>query len=413
MRNRAFAVALLGLVVVAGVATGMVLAGTDAAASTHERNVSVPVAPFDFHSSERLAIDPDASRSIGQMSVDPIVATSIEFTRLASEYEANRAQQRIAAGDTGSEQVEAASEELDRLQAELDELYATEAAAQEAVSAGEMDARTFAYRATQMHTTAAAIETRANGLWTGLGTIRAADNQSEVNVMRGQLRQLDMDAETFRGAASGSVAARIAGDPSVPGYVRVASNEDGYEFATVTDDTYERQAFIAQNRDRETAERFDSSEEALAVSSELYPWIWEESIGAESDMSGELFWNSVQHPHGVTVTYFDGSTKLPFRESLALNLVNVPTVEAASESVAGAEISVDRTYVGGPATVSVVEVETGSGVDEATVVIDDTVSIETGSDGQATFIAPGPEFDVNVRTDNADTNLSVTVPIER
>lgn len=370
-----------------------------------------PVAPAGDNTSERLPVANETARTAGvALSPDPAAATSMRFDRTRATFAAYELQEEVRSTTDSDDQLNMTAAAIDDLAAERDELYEAERTAYEAFAAGDIDGTTFAMRLARVQSRAAALDAKADELRVAIGAIDATDRRADVNVRRGRLRRVHMDVQSFRGPVGDHLLDAIAGAGTGGERVRVASTSDGYEAAAVTGSTYVREAYAAPNRARDGDAVFRDSEAALARTSTLYPRTFADAIGQEIDMSGGLFWSSVEHLQGTTVMYLDATTNMSFREAHELNLGTLEYRPVTSATADGLTVTVERTYPGGPARVRVTDASTGAPIQDVAVAVDGQPVGTTGAGGIARTVAPTAASNVTVTA--ADTIVELDVPVD-
>ena len=373
-------------------------------------NQSAPVAPPDFNSTERLLL-PGTDPKTGETTpeIDPTMATASEFRELELTWEAELLEKSVDAEADSEGKVQVLEEDLDRLEAELERMNQEEAAAFQAFHAGEISAGELAARVAELENRGALMYERLEGVREATRGITSPVVESNVTSLQANVGWWQLEAESFQGPIRGSVwdaitAERSTGDPIV-----VQATADGYSLQSVDDVMYTRELYHGPNHDRAGGGFLstDDGGERMAV---LYPWTYAESFEQEPRARGDIFRERLTHPHGTTTTYLSGPTELPYREIHDIDLAAIPTVTAASETLDEYEISVERTYAGGPAMIAVTD-NAGEPAGNATVTVDEQTPVELPDDGILWVVTTDDRVFIEVGIDDESTSIEIELPV--
>lgn len=414
MRPPRGVVLAIALVVAMLLAVGLAAGATDADdqrefIEVDGENVSTPLAPPDHESTERLTLaDEETVLAESAVKVDPTVATGISFAQLEAEYNKISLEAAMDDADGSMEEVAVVSEELERLEAEIGDEIALQEETYAAMAAGEIDEDEFLREVTMIYLRSTVIDAELDALSDALRDVIAPVTRDDAQRLRGEVSQAQLEVKTLQGPVTERGAGVMTGADSSITPISIEVGEHGYVLATVDDGVYVREAVATENRERGSGAGFTDIEQARALTAELYPWTVAESQESEDVPRGEIFSSTIDHPHGTTTIYLDRDTERPFRDGHVLNLFSIPTVEAYAESSGGVQITVERTYVGGPAHVQVVDTTAGEPIDDVTIHVADRAGGTSNQAGGYWFIAPESTFEIELELED-DT---VTIPIE-
>ncbi len=405
----ALAGALLALLVIAALLLAGPAFGT-VAAEELGMNQSVPHAPPDFGSTERLILPDDDQRTAeATLSVDPGLTTSNEFQHLAYAWQSERFQSELAAEGTSEGKVAILEETVDDLQQKIIAMNEAEKAAYRSFARGDISAAELLARLAMIEQQGALLDERLQGVRAASRGITSPVVADNVTSLQANVGWLQLEAETFSGPIRNDAWAVVTGNERDPAPVSVTASPNGYILATTDGVMYTREIYHAGNHDR-AGGGFLSTEAGGERVVELYPWTAEEAFEQDPRVRGDIFREVLTHPHGTTTTIFSGATELPYREIHEIDLAAVPTVTAVTEEGDGIVVTLERTYAGGPAQVLVTTAD-GDPIPEATVVVDGQRERVTDGDGSVWFTTSGTELSVVVTTDNGEVTVDASLPV--
>lgn len=412
-RRRALVVAtLVCCAMIVGVTGAAIAIGDDQAGfvTGPSENGPLPIPPNDFDSSERLVLsDPDPTPAQADISMDPTVATGTSFARLEAEYNEVTLGAEMRAADSSQGEVAVVRERLDDIEAQVVEDLAYEQELYQALHAGEISGDTFYRELSMLHIRADVAEEELDALSNALRGVVAPVTRDDAQRLRGEVSQIQLEARTLQGPLTEQGVNVLMTDAQSMSTVDIRASESGYVLAAVHDGVYYRQSLASENRERGSGAGFSDIEGARALTADLYPWTTAEAFESEDIPRGEIYFSNIDHPHGTTGIFIDGSTERPFRDSHSLDLFSMPTISAIDETVEGYSLVVERTYSGGPTQVTVLDAETSNPVSEASVLIGERGVGQTGQSGDLWFVAPDETFNVTIETDEANMTRRVDV----
>ena len=373
-------------------------------------NQSTPVPPPDFNSTERLLL-PGIDPVVGETSpdVDPTMATSSEFRELTLTWEADMLERSVGAHGTSEGKVEVLQDDLDTLHDRLAKMNQEEQDAFEAFHAGDITAGEFAARVAELEQRGELKHTRLEAVREATRGITSPVVQSNVTSLQANVGWLQLEAESFQGPVRGSVWGAITAQQSTGDRITVQATADGYTLQTVDGVMYTREMYHGPNHER-AAGGFLSTEAGGERMEVLYPWAYTESFEQEPRARGDIFRERLTHPHGTTTAHLSGPTELPYREIHEIDLAAIPTEVAASESLTDYDITVERTYAGGPAMVEVTD-DAGEPANNTTVTVDDQSPVELPRDGSLWFATTDNQVIIELDVGDESTSIEIELPI--
>jgi len=178
-----------------------------------------------------------------------------------------------------------------------------------------------------------------------------------------RLDELQVALQVYEGPVRERALATVRGQ-SPPTDIHVASSQGTVALATVVDGEYVREIFRTDRWDRGGGPI--SNDLAIEATEAAYP---ETAALREPDAFGAGAVQRITIPHefGTLRTFVSGGTERVFVEHQRIDLATFPDSERVSESGDGFNVTVERTYPGGPVTVTVLDAETGDPVPNVTV----------------------------------------------
>ena len=180
--------------------------------------------------------------------------------------------------------------------------------------------------------------------------------------------------------------------------VYVESSNRSIVLATVVDGEYVREVFRVDRWDRGGGSI--GNDEAINATSAAYP---ETASLREPDAfgAGSVQRITIPHDFGLLRTFVSGGTEQVFVEHQRIALGAFPDTEPVSVNGDGFNVTVDRSYAGGPVTVTVRNEETGEPVSDVTVTKSvgdgDSQAIgTTDADGMVRTLSPAESYRVTV-----------------
>ncbi|WP_266079268.1 DUF7094 domain-containing protein [Haladaptatus caseinilyticus] len=198
---------------------------------------------------------------------------------------------------------------------------------------------------------------------------------------------------------------------SEPRMIYVATTKTGVALSTVHGNQYVREAYLGKNKDTNGTNQL-LGQKAQNITAKQYPWAKNHSNGELSTNSRYgtgIFMTTLPHEHGVIKTVLDGRTEKIFRETQFKSLTgatHIPYGHPIRNETANLELTVNRTYVGGPLRVNVTD---GNGKPvTGQISIGETEIGTAGSDGVLWTIAPRRTVTVSARYESTTVNATFT-----
>lgn len=292
---------------------------------------------------------------------------------------------------------------LDAVENRTRELRAVEARAYRQYASGNRSLRSLLL--TLAHVDAAARQYRTR-------ISRLADLAARVpdvtlrqgNRLVGRASGVDAQLETLTGPVRRHVARSLAGTDDA-GLVYAAAADQGVVLAAVVDGTYVREALRADRIESGPGHPIDVTE----IVETSYPWTWDHQVVNRVAIFIPPIgvWRlDMGHTQGQLVAYVDRGSESVYREVQWLHPERLPTAGPATGENDGLEVTVDRTFPGGPVKVRVVDNTTRLPVGSVVTVGSHHLG-RTGPDGELWTVAPPGAFTVAVRQGPNTVNVSV------
>ena len=212
-----------------------------------------------------------------------------------------------------------------------------------------------------------------------------------------RLDELQVALQVYEGPVRDLALATASGEVSAA-EIHVESTPNSVTLATVVDGEYVRETFRNDRWDRDGGPI--SNDAAIEVTSESYP---ETAALREPDAfgAGSVQRITIPHEYGRLRTFVSGGTERVFVEHQRIDLDAFPDTERVSEAGDGFTVTVDRSYVGGPVTVTVLDEETGEPAPGVTVTKsvgdgDSRAIGTTNADGVVRTLSPAESYRITV-----------------
>ena len=358
------------------------IGGTGGSASLHGSNLTLRV----------LSIPATAVPRIGSHERDANLGTAlgIATTDADAALRTEAAVRRIESAGTNAERqrrILAAINQVERNEVSLDD---RQTAAIRAHAAGEISDRELLDELVRIAAVAGEYDRRLDRLdelaadTQGFSTPnRVAELRIRLQVYRGPVR--DRALETVRGNGSSAE-------------IHVESSRDAVVLATIDGDEYVRETLRRDRWDR-GGNRI-ASETAIDVAIASYP---ETTALREPDAfgAGAIQRITVPHEYGTLRSFVSGGTEQVFVEHQRIDLDTFPDYDPVSTTSDGFDVSVNRTYPGGPVTVTVHDESSGEPISGVTVTKsvgggDSEAVGTTDEDGVVRTVSPAETYRIAV-----------------
>lgn len=393
-RVRAVAVVLIICCLLAiPVAGGLSVGGSHTEVPTDVRtlNRSNTSAILRLPTTDRFAIEEPA--------LNLSAALSVSWDKGRARIEEGALEQRWQSASEPEERQALLSSALDRVTDRLDGLLQSEQAARQAYLDNEISAEAYLNRLGSLQARAESVATLVSTIDRLVSTDPIDDRQaitrrvlraeSRLAVLTGPLRE--ELAATVRGIRTSS-------------WVYVGASEAGVTLSAIRDGELVHEAARLDNFADEPSGESTGAEEALARWAEIYPSVWDPGVVDFTGLNG-AYRASLPYDGGRLESYLDANRLEVYREIQFKDLPGVPTVHAGTERLNGLQLTVNRTYAGGPLKVSFGEID-GTPLD-GIVRLNGIRVGTTGADGTSWVIAPDGQFTVTV--DYGDRQLTLVV----
>ncbi|MFC7041773.1 DUF7094 domain-containing protein [Halonotius sp. GCM10025705] len=185
----------------------------------------------------------------------------------------------------------------------------------------------------------------------------AGDDQRALS---DRLTTIDYELRMLDGPVRAYAADVFSGERPA-GRVSIQAGTENFELTAIDDGAYLREAYRFDNRATGGQITAATAEDIVA---EQYPWFWERRSGGTWSIGGpgSLSLVSIEIDEGSLQAFIDGTTEERFVEHQRIGLDEVVPVTRTTKRQDGLAVTVDRTYVGGPLDVRVVDADTGQPV---------------------------------------------------
>lgn len=353
--------------------------------------------PVDGDNTTRVLGIPDADvdRSEvrrGHADIGPAVGFGTNTT--STQLRTAAIERRIDAAETTDERQRLILSELSEIEQHEVTLNQQERVALEAYANGEIEPRELTIRLARVSMQSQALRER-------LEVVRDAADETPDFGVGSRANNLDFRLRTYEGPVRNHVRDVLESEEPAD-RVFVETGGEAVVLTVIHEDTYVREAVIPDRRDRSSTGSMDL-ESAENVTFANYPLIAANRGGADSIGSDGLFIVQVPHAGGELTTFVDGGSERVFKEYQRLSLGNVTGHEPVTDVQEGLNVTVDRSYPGGPTRVTVVDADTGEPVSGATVTVGDAQRSDvvgtTDADGQHWVLSPRAPYLLTVLGD--------------
>lgn len=260
----------------------------------------------------------------------------------------------LADADTDAEREARIEEELDRIETRTTTLANQERRAVREFTADERDPQELLATLAEIDRAAATLEARTDRLADAAGSDDSAASSDRLAAVR-------YDLHTMQGPVRDHAADVLAGESS-GSRVFVETGDDSVSLAAIDGDQYVRETTRADRRSEDQPELSDETVEELVVGE--YPQLWAERTSFRHGPGNRL---SVQLSNGNFDAFVDGGSESIVRDSQRVPLGLVGPSERTVKEQDGIEVTVRRTYIGGPMQLSVADADTGEPLSASTV----------------------------------------------
>lgn len=315
----------------------------------------------------------------------------------ATDTLATAAIEQNVSADAGANDSLAAS--VDAIAATADQLRQREADAIDAFAAGDREPTAFLEELVLIGQTADRLRDRLDVID---AQIEASSDNDRRRELSDRLTTVDYELRLLDGPVRAYAATVFSGDRPA-GRVSIQVGDGNLALTAINDGSYIREAYRFDNRATGGQITAATAEDIVTTQ---YPWFWERRSGGTWSIGGpgSLSLVSIEIDEGSLQTFIDGTTEKRFVEHQQIALDEVVPVTRTTKRQDGLAVTVDRTYVGGPLDVRVVDVDTGQPVD-ADVSIgqngQESVSVgSTADDGHVWTLTPRGTFTLTILSED-------------
>ncbi|MFO8116211.1 MAG: hypothetical protein R6U01_12795 [Halorubrum sp.] len=321
-------------------------------------------------------------------NLGPALSFAVDDTDAAVETAA--VIDRIENAETNTERQQLILAALSRVERDEVSLHSRQMNALRAHAAGEISDRELLDELVRIAATAREYDER-------LDEIDALAEETDGFSSPTRLDELQVALQVYEGPVRDLALRTARGEVSAT-EIHVESTSTSVTLATVVDDDYVRETFRNDRWDRGGGEI--SNDAAINVTTSSYP---ETTALREPDAfgAGSVQRITVPHEYGFLRAFVSGGTEGVFVEHQRFDLDSFPDTERASESGDGFNVTVDRSYAGGPVTVTVRDEETGEPAPDVTVTKsvgdgDSRAIGTTNADGVVRTLSPAESYRITV-----------------
>ena len=355
-----------------------------------------------------LSMPADAEPRIGSTThganLGPSLGFAVDETDAAVETAA--VVQRIESAETSTERQRRILAAISRVERDEVSLNSRQTEAFSAHASGELSDRELLDELVRIAATAREYDRR-------LETLDALAEETDGFSSPTRLDELQVALQVYEGPVRERALAAARGEISATD-IHVESTEGAVVLTTIVDGEYVREAFRTDRWDRGGGAI--SNDAAIEATTAAYP---ETAALREPDAFGAGAVQRITIPHefGTLRTFVSGGTERVFVEHQRIDLAAFPDTESVTESGDGFNVTVERSYVGGPVTVTVLDEEAGEPVSDVTVTKSvgdgDSQSIGTTDDnGVVRTLSPAGSYRITVVDEPRVVVIDGLEPIE-
>lgn len=370
-------------------------------------SASAPTAP-ENNTTRRLGLDGATVGNYTSVSLDFAGAMAFSAERVASEYRTTLVTVQLEQVQSTEARTAIVDAYLDGAVAEIRDIETEQTAAVRAYHAGEIDAQTLLVRL-------AVVDMRARALEASMRRVQTASSPIGIPTDN-RLQAITVELDAYESRVRSHVATAVTGELKTGvNDIHVTTSTDGVVVEMLTDRRYYRNAYRADNRAPDAVDQFDRNIRLFRDRvRELYPWSTQGSIQRNSQVdtfvARNVYRTTYSHPQGSMAIYVDGGTRDVFREEQSLVLDRLPRAPSVGSQTANVSVSVTPTTAGSPVLVNVTRPASGNASAtplDAVVRVNGQTMGRTGDDGELWLIAPDGDYRVSVGHDGETINVSV------
>ena len=321
-------------------------------------------------------------------NLGPALSFAVDDTAAAVETAA--VVDRIESAETNTERQQLILAALSRVERDEVSLQSRQSAAFRAHASGNLSDQELLDELVRISATAREYDQR-------LDTIDALADETAGFSAPARLDELQVALQVYEGPVR-DVALSTARGEAGAAEIHVESTESSVTLATIVDGQYVRETFRVDRWDR--GGDAISNDAAINVTTASYP---ETAALREPDAfgAGAVQRITIPHEYGLLRTFVSGGTEQVFVEHQRIDLGTFPDTERVSDRGDGFNVTVERSYAGGPVIVTVRDEETGEPAPGVTVTKsvgdgDSRAIGATDADGVVTTLSPADSYRITV-----------------
>ncbi|REA02053.1 hypothetical protein DEQ92_14210 [Haloferax sp. Atlit-6N] len=286
-------------------------------------------------------------------------------------------------------------------------------AQQEAIVAhneGDLSARELLIRFTEINAEAHALEQRRQAL------SDAADRTEDFSLGATRLASIKSDLNTLTSPVREHAQAVLTGRAD-PSQFSIRTSQSAIVMTTIANQTYLREAYRLDLRARDAnGLTANEVEGLLMLVGENYPSLLENgTVDTNADIigAGSSYVVNVNHDRGELAAYVDTGSRKVFKETQRRPLETITYPQRVTRVKDGLQLTVFRSYPGGPVRIQLNESDTETPVD-ANVTVGVATGREsqylgrTGADGTLWMLSPSAGYTITVIKGNAAVIVQTT-----
>lgn len=317
--------------------------------------------------------------------IGPTIGTGVNAT--AAEIKTAAIERKLESMETPEDRQRQILAELSEIEQFEVTLNQKERTAVKAYSAGEIDARQLGIRLAKISMEARLLRER-------LTVIADQAAQTPDFSVESRINNLEFRLQTYDGPVRNHVSDVLSG-AEPPVRIFVESGGNAVVLSMVQNRQYVREAMIPDRQDRSASGTIDI-EDAENITYTSYPEIAQTRTGSDAVGFEGLFIVHVPHEKGELTVYIDGGSEQIFKEHQRLDAGLGAGPEKVGDVQEGLNVTVDKSYPGGPVQVTVHDAQDGTPIVGATVTVGDAqeshVVGETNEDGQHWIVSSRSPF---------------------
>lgn len=337
--------------------------------------------------------------------VDLGPAADFETAALAERLATETIERDLGSLDSAADREARIEAEYAAIEANITTLERRELTAIREFSDGEVAPRELLIELATIHQTAAALRERKAML-----EQEADEIDSEV-VSTDRQTDIEYDLRMLQGPIRAHAIDILRGDRPA-NRISIETGENSVALTAIDGDQYLRE--VQRTGLRGEGDGEITPEVAEEITQKQYPILWDQSTSWSSGGPGSVMMTLVQFDGGELRTFIDGASEETFIEHQRLPLSMVMPADQTTKVQDGLSVTVDRTYIGGPLQVTVIDADTGEPVD-ATVTIgqngqESQIVGETTAEGSLWTLTPRDQFTITVFGEGTSAAFVVISP---